>query len=260
MAKILTTLLLLVLTAATVTATAAAAAAAATTSSPSPPFPSMIFFENGTADPTAEAAMHADQVRFASHYQLAIAGWGEDADSQPVQQKEEEKLANISRLIKAASPGTRTAVYAGQFEMCVIHYDQQRAAMEDPAYEGMFLHDDSGKIIKQGENFLWDFRNATAVEFHTRQVTGYFARAPHVDAVFFDEGDALACQYDCKARGTCRTMPNATAWHEGAVQAWLGAARIMADAGKRAILSSQNAFAATSPELWKERAPGGVAR
>ena len=46
-------------------------------------------------------------------------------------------------------------------------------------------------------------------------------------------------------------MPNATAWHKGDIAAWVGAAKVMAAAGKRAILSSQNAFAADSPELWK---------
>ena len=51
--------------------------------------------ENGTNDTAAEAAMHKDQVELASHYALAIAGWGEDAASQPVEHREEEKLANM---------------------------------------------------------------------------------------------------------------------------------------------------------------------
>ena len=70
--------------------------------------------------------------------------------------------------------------------------------------------------------------------------------------MFFDEGDSFACQYSCKANNLCKTMPNATAWHKGDIAAWVGAAKVMAAAGKRAILSSQNAFAADSPELWKE--------
>ena len=52
-------------------------------------------------------------------------------------------------------------------------------------------------------------------------------------------------------------MPTALEWHQGAIRAWVGAAKIMAQHGKRAILSSQNAFKAASPELWKERKPKG---
>ena len=40
-------------------------------------------------------------------------------------------------------------------------------------------------------------------------------------------------------------------------KAGASAAQIMAAHGKRAILSSQNAFKAASPELWKERKPKG---
>ena len=37
----------------------------------------------------------------AGKYALAIAGWGEDSDTPPVNHHEEAKLANISALIKA---------------------------------------------------------------------------------------------------------------------------------------------------------------
>ena len=43
--------------------------------------------------------MHKDQVELASHYALAIAGWGEDEASQPVEHREEQKLVNISSMI-----------------------------------------------------------------------------------------------------------------------------------------------------------------
>eukprot|EP00729_Bicosta_minor_P006469 gene6469-3087_t len=222
---------------------------------------SMAFFENSSATLAGEAQMHIDEVAKYSRYDLAIAGWGADGASMPSGSKEEEKLANISRLIKAAGTGTVTAVYAGQFEMAVLEYDLQRAVIENPAYSGFFLHDDQGnKILRNNGNLLWDFRNASAVQYHTEKVTGYFAdkvTGAGVDAVFFDEGDSLACQYDCAGYKMCRTMPNATAWHEGDVDAWVGAAKIMAAAGKRAILSSQNGFAANSPILWKEAKPKG---
>merc|ERR1712050_689433 len=39
----------------------------------------------------------------------------------------------------------------------------------------------------------------------------------------------------------------------GALDAWAGSARIMAAAGKRAILSSQNAFKGNFPELWRSQ-------
>ena len=158
----------------------------------------------------------------------------------------------ISRLIKASSPSTRTAVYGGQFELVDPCYDLQRRIMEDSNYDGMFMKDDNGAFLTQGAFRVWDFRNASAVAWHTEQVTGYFADATGVDAVFFDEGDAFACQYDCNLHKTCKSMPNALEWHKGAVQAWVGAAKIMAAKGKRAILSSQNAFKNSSPELWKE--------
>jgi hypothetical protein len=99
------------------------------------------------------------------------------------------------------------------------------------------------------------FRNASAVEFHTKAVAGYFANktlAPHTDAVFFDEGDSLACRYNCKGLNTCKTMPSAEDWHMGDLRAWVGAAKIMAASGRRAILSSQNSFNASKPELFKE--------
>jgi len=227
-------------------------------------FPSMIFFENSSATSEAEAAMHRDQVEFASHYALTIIGWGEDSASPPACRHEEEKLANISRLIKAASPSTLTATYAGQFEFVVPHYDLQRAVIDDPAYDGFFMKDDDGKFLHGsadcGDTFrFWDFRNASAVAYHTEQVAGYFAgpRGMGVDAVFFDEGDAFACQYSCSGNNLCKTMPDAMEWHKGDVQAWVGAAKVMAAAGKRAILSSQNAFNANSPELWKEDRPRG---
>ena len=121
--------------------------------------------------------------------------------------------------------------------------------------------DDDGKFLQANsadplsDKRIWDFRNASAVAYHSNVVAGYFAdkvTGAGVDAVFFDEGDSFACQYSCKANNLCKTMPNATAWHQGDIAAWVGAAKVMAAAGKRAILSSQNAFAADSPELWKE--------
>jgi hypothetical protein len=113
--------------------------------------------ENGTNDTAAEAAMHKDQVELASHYALAIAGWGEDAASQPVEHREEEKLANISSMIKAKNPSTITAVYAGQFELVDPEYDLQAAIINDPAYDGFFLHDDDGKPITQNNDMrLWE--------------------------------------------------------------------------------------------------------
>ena len=101
--------------------------------------------------------MHKDQVKLASHYALAIAGWGEDAVSQPPEHREEEKLANISNMIKAKSPSTITAVYAGQFELVDPVYDLQAAIISDPAYDGFFLHDDDGKPISQNNGMrLWE--------------------------------------------------------------------------------------------------------
>lgn len=105
-------------------------------------------------------------------------------------------------------------------------------------------HDDSGHLIpgdvKGG--VMWDFRNASARQYLAEQVAGYFARAPGVDGVFFDEGDSFACHYNCQAHHTCKTMPNAREWQMGAVQAWRLAAEEMAKAGKHVIISSQNSF------------------
>ena len=101
--------------------------------------------------------MHKDQVELASHYALAIAGWGEDAASQPAEHREEEKLANISSMIKAKNPSTITAVYAGQFELVDPEYDLQAAIINDPAHDGFFLHDDDGKPITQNNDMrLWE--------------------------------------------------------------------------------------------------------
>lgn len=101
--------------------------------------------------------MHKDQVKLVTQYAMAIAGWGEDAASQPVSIREEEKLANISNLIKATNPTTITAVYAGQFELVDPAYDRQAAIIADPAYDGFFLHDDNGKPITQnGDMRLWE--------------------------------------------------------------------------------------------------------
>ena len=102
--------------------------------------------------------MHKDQVELTSHYAMAIAGWGEDAASQPVEHREEEKLANISSLIKAKNQNTITAVYAGQFELVDPAYDLQAAIINDPAYDGFFLHDDDGKAISQNNGMrLWEY-------------------------------------------------------------------------------------------------------
>ena len=200
---------------------------------------SMIFLENYTYAANMPA-MHADQVQLASHYNLAIVGWGQDSkdwDSPSFCRNEEEKLANLSKLIKAASPTTLTAVYAGQFMVSVPTYDLQRKVMDDPAYDGFWLQDDDGNFIEQDLGCqaaptecpprrcgpahpnvtfcpsdptpgqcdkpmphapcpvgpcaprtaarFWDFRNASAVAYHTKQVTGYFAGQEGVDAVFF---------------------------------------------------------------------------
>ena len=228
-----------------------------------PIFPSMIFFENSTLDGKAnytEDQLHHDQVQLAGHYNLAIAGWGEDSDTPPVKRHEEAKLANISALIKVSYPGTVTAVYAGQFELVDPAYDLQREIIEqEDVYGGMFMKNDHGEFLApNGGMRIWDFRNQSAIDWHTKMVTGYFAtNASGVDAVFFDEGDSFACQYDCRPHDTCKTMPSALEWHQGAIRAWVGAAKIMAQNGKRAILSSQNAFKSASPELWKERKPKG---
>ena len=101
--------------------------------------------------------MHKDQVELASHYALAIAGWGEDQVSQPAEHREEEKLANISSMIKAKNPNTITAVYAGQFELVDPAYDLQATIISDPAYDGFFLHDDDGNPISQNNGMrLWE--------------------------------------------------------------------------------------------------------
>ena len=96
--------------------------------------------------------------------------------------------------------------------------------------------------------------------FHSNVVAGYFAdkvTGAGVDAVFFDEGDSFACRYSCKASNLCKTMPNATAWHKGDIAAWVGAAKVMAAAGKRAILSSQ-VIRAIGAEGWIEGGPRGL--
>jgi hypothetical protein len=98
---------------------------------------------------------------------------------------------------------------------------------------------------------MWDFRNESARQYLAAQVAGYFARAQGVDGVFFDEGDSFACHYSCRSHNTCKTMPSAKEWQAGAIQAWRLAAEEMARAGKHAIISSQNSFAASTPYLMK---------
>ena len=64
--------------------------------------------------------------------------------------------------------------------------------------------DDDGKFLQANsadplsDKRIWDFRNASAVAYHSNVVAGYFAdkvTGAGVDAVFFDEGDSFACQY-----------------------------------------------------------------
>ena len=45
----------------------------------------------------------------------------------------------------------------------------------------------------------------------------------------------------------CKSMPSASEWQAGAIQAWRLAAEEMAKAGKHAIISSQNSFQASTP-------------
>ena len=65
----------------------------------------LIFFENGTNSTSQEALMHKDQVDLTSKFALAIAGWGQDANSQPILLHEEQKLV-ICPSLSAAAPGT----------------------------------------------------------------------------------------------------------------------------------------------------------
>ena len=50
-------------------------------------------------------------------------------------------------------------------------------------------------------------------------------------------------------KNSCKTMPNATEWQAGALQAWKLAAETMARAGKHAVISSQNSFPKYTPYL-----------
>ena len=99
----------------------------------------------------------------------------------------------------------------------VPFYDLQAKILRDKAYHGFFLKDDSGKLwpghSSGGEaGAIWDFRNASARTYLAQNVAGFFANASGVDGVFFDEGDSLACHYNCKSSNSCKTMPNASAW------------------------------------------------
>jgi hypothetical protein len=109
---------------------AAAAAAAATTTAAALDGPqlgglggSMVFLENNTGGRDGwnytAAQEHAEQVRKASHYRMAIMGWGEDQSGpgeDPQEKGEEHKLQKVLSMIKAASPSTLTIAYCGQFD------------------------------------------------------------------------------------------------------------------------------------------------
>ena len=87
---------------------------------------SMIFLENATN--ASVAVKTPAEVSLAKNYGLAIVGWGANTQNSPVCREEEKKLATEAAAIKAAGSGTCTAVYAGQFEMAVRKYDNQRKA------------------------------------------------------------------------------------------------------------------------------------
>ena len=55
------------------------------------------------------------------------------------------------------------------------------------------------------------------MDYHSHAVAGYFANHSAVDAAFFEKGDSFACQYSCAYHKSCKTMPDAKAWHEGAL-------------------------------------------
>ena len=66
--------------------------------------------------------------------------------------------------------------------------DLQREIIEQPEiYGGMFMKNDKGDFLEpNGGMRIWDFRNQSAIDWHTKMVTGYFAtNASSVDAVFF---------------------------------------------------------------------------
>lgn len=212
---------------------------------------SMIFLENNTGRSGQDGwnytagEEHAEQVEEASHYRMAIMGWGEDQSGpgeDPQEEGEEHKLQKVLSMIKAASPSTLTIAYCGQFDNVVPFYDLQAKVINDAAYHGMLLKDDHGKLVPGHSSgnqagALWDFRNASARTYLAQNVAGFFANASGVDGasnfltrkispitnvssfgllgVFFDEGDSLACHYNCKGiggAGTCKSMPNASAW------------------------------------------------
>ena len=81
-------------------------------------FPSFIFFENSTNTTAGLERMRTDQIALASHYQLAVAGWGENTGVVPpgggppamsACHHREAELQNALAAIKAASPSTMTA-------------------------------------------------------------------------------------------------------------------------------------------------------
>jgi hypothetical protein len=83
----------------------------------------MVFLENNTGGRDGwnytAAQEHAEQVRKASHYRMAIMGWGEDQSGpgeDPQEKGEEHKLQKVLSMIKAASPSTLTIAYCGQFD------------------------------------------------------------------------------------------------------------------------------------------------
>ena len=130
--------------------------AVAGAASSAPIFPSFIFFENSTNTTAGLEQMRKDQIALVSHYQLAVAGWGENTGIVPAGggppaisacHHREAQLQNALAAIKAVSPSTLTAGYAGQFEFVVAFYDEQRKIIENPAFSGMFMHDDDGKLL-----------------------------------------------------------------------------------------------------------------
>jgi hypothetical protein len=138
--------------------------------------------------------------------------------------------------------------------MCWPYFDVQRAAVRDPALQGMFLHDnDNSRAAAQcrqgvpggGTAPLLAFLNTSGGAWWVDHVAAELASEDAPDAFFFDETDWSACGYSFEKDG-CAHISDA--FRAADLSAKLPALRGTADtlnaARKWPIFSSKNILAA----------------
>ena len=200
---------------------------------------------------------------------------------------EEALLREQTTAVKAMAPAVKTFAYIGNGATALCFYDAQNELCKNQVkYSGFFLPDkgssgssgvgqktaqsrgsDGSTSIrsssrdvgerstlgrastpsncpnKVGSKLTFDFRNTSMVDYFVDNIVGPWAADNVTDSVFIDEGDSIAMF----GHPGLPTLADRYAWSNGSVDAYRRSAQLLADNGKRLVVSLKNGFRGAAP-------------